>query len=1622
MDIKLREIATKAAGTYFIVNDNSAVETIAEVSKLRLMFISSEFGVVNTVVLFQQGDVASFRKVFGRSTRAMEKKGNYSLKAAEEALEGGALAVMNLRPFDAKLDKLSVTGLSATNKKTENREAPYTSLFNTNMLWTVTPKFMPKQLSEKHLLNIATIGTSDISVFFTVASDSDVAELTSEGAETIRNTSLEIDDYPALDPDMQLKKTFVKCYVFNNTFDPKTVGTNKYYGHLFDANGNLDLTKLDELCSISESGFNRSFVGSLIPNLKSETDSVLSIDQIINQSYAETGLVAYINDDVLEADNLDVIDFDGSSFYDEEGNILPNAAETMLSHIVPRAITKKFVQYPPLMTEVEPQSEQEIIFETEKLTDTEFVGVFEQGIRVGDQIKGANGSLVEVTGIEILEEDVPAVDPTKPKDKFPITVVSSANGEIVLTNKATGETVNSGDEVEEDTVLIAKFTPNQDIIFDNFLVNGESIAVNPAEIYVSQATEISVDSHYAQFTVTFEQPEHGTVTVSDALGTITSGDKIDKYTELEIAVEVEEGYELKDILANGISLGSESGVKGTVTSDLNIEVVIEPKKLKVTVEQNQNADITIKRGDVEVPAGSLVDYGTALTIEVTPHNYFKVTSVKINDEVFNESKIEMTATTDIAISAVVEQIMNEVVMNGTVNGTFNVTDAEGNTITSGSEVEQGTELMIVPQPSENYQVKSITVNGQPVVDNKFTLLEDSTIDVQFEIIKCTITKVAPEHGLFTVYNDASEEVESEGTINKGTTATIVCKPDAHYEIDKVTVNDAELEVEGENATFVVTELQNTIKVTFKTIIRKVTIVKNDHVEDIRLFTVDGETKTPVDIEKGIVDGTEVYIEAVPSEGYDISEILVGDVKLSETGIVEITSDVTITASAIAKQFPVTFNENFENGSIEVYKLISEVTRSSEPSRVKLNQGDKVEYGSVIEIDVYPNEHYKLQSLTVGCDSLAIDEEPYRYTVTKDIEISAAFALKTWSISFPNLVSNGTFELQDADGNKLTSPAEVTETKVYKIIATPDENYRIDILTIGGKPVEDVNNVTFTANAQIVCQFARKTATVNFTKTGEGNLIVSNNSVPLADGGSVNFGEDILITATPAEGYELKQILVNGAETSQTRITVAEDTYSIEAVFEKINYTVSWNEDENASVVVNKNNSTEEHVDNNSSVPYETPIELYVLPAEGYQSTIKVNGVDYDTYKSEHGDPEHPNVIIVKENIVFEIETTKKIVNYNVGLKNAGSGVETQELQIMKEDGSFEPLAQTSVPEGSVIKIVATPAEGYELSYKVDGQPLSEYAVGDKAAPEGVTDAFTVRDEAEIEVTAELKKQVVSWTEPLPQHVTEFRISSLDPETSQTEEVTNGGQVKYGSMLTITATPSDGYICIAKIGDKVIFDSSKGYNPSTVVNEDVMIDITEEVIQYTVSYDEQLPEHVTAFSLEKKQGDNFVEIANNVKVDHGAIIAIHELETEAGYKAKVKVDGETVYSPEEGITNEITITKDTVFVIEVSEETFIVELPLPSQMDKALEEVRFFTTPEETESYDLQDPLPYGSELYHPTAIFGNAYPDATATFYFNGQTLDEYAVGDKASSQPGGFKLIENVKVTITVENGEPRN
>lgn len=93
----------KSSGIYRYVFDRTELSSSTEQS-LRLVVGACEQGPFNTPVYFDSKE--EFVKVFGPISRRMERKGVFFNRLAQQALDGGPILALNLKPFDQEYTKM----------------------------------------------------------------------------------------------------------------------------------------------------------------------------------------------------------------------------------------------------------------------------------------------------------------------------------------------------------------------------------------------------------------------------------------------------------------------------------------------------------------------------------------------------------------------------------------------------------------------------------------------------------------------------------------------------------------------------------------------------------------------------------------------------------------------------------------------------------------------------------------------------------------------------------------------------------------------------------------------------------------------------------------------------------------------------------------------------------------------------------------------------------------------------------------------------------------------------------------------------------------------------------------------------------------------------------------------------------------------------------------------------------------------------------------------------------------------------------------------------------------------------------------------------------------------------
>ncbi len=465
--------------------------------------------------------------------------------------------------------------------------------------------------------------------------------------------------------------------------------------------------------------------------------------------------------------------------------------------------------------------------------------------------------------------------------------------------------------------------------------------------------------------------------------------------------------------------------------------------------------------------------------------------------------------------------------------------------------------------------------------------------------------------------------------------------------------------------------------------------------------------TGADNLKAVPYGTKLTITATPAEGYELVALTANGLDILESKSFEVTGYTEIKATFAKKSFAVTFAKEGE-GTITA-------TGAS-----NLNS---VAYGTELTINATPAEGYELTALTAnGTDILATK----KVTVKEAVEVKATFTKKAFAVSLTK-VGEGTITATGA--SNLNSVAYGTELTIN---ATPAEGYELTALTANGTDILASKKVTVKEAVEVKATFSKKTFTVTLEKVGVGELSTTGtdnlNKVP--------YGTELTIIATPAEGYELKSIVVDGVNITATKKVVIKDNVTVKATFTKKTFTVTLTKEGEGTITVTG-------ASNLNAVTYGTELTIVATPAAGYElQSLVIDGVVNITATKK---------VVVTDNVTIKATFAKK--NFAVSLTKEGEGTIT----------ATGASNLNSVAYGTELTINATPAAGYELTaLTANGTDIL------------ATKKIVVKDNLTVKATFEKKTFAVTLT------------SNEHGEITIVEPV-NLKAVPYGTTLTVKAT-------------------------------------------------------------------------------------------------------------------------------------------------------------------------------------------------------------------------------------------
>lgn len=795
----------------------------------------------------------------------------------------------------------------------------------------------------------------------------------------------------------------------------------------------------------------------------------------------------------------------------------------------------------------------------------------------------------------------------------------------------------------------------------------------------------------------------------------------------------------------------------------------------VIIEQNEHADISLSVGGQPLVSGTKVEKGTTVSVAATPHEGYELECIKVNGVVIEGNTFEMESDCTVSVS-VKEKAAEKFKVEYSAEGQGTLTVKNGETsIASGDEIDKDATLSCVVAPADGYNLKSLMVNGietKPDADGKFTVEVTGNIEIKavFEKTEPTVTKykvtIEQVDHIKIILKDkkSGKEIASGAEVASGTEIKVETVIVDSYELTGIYVNGNEIV----GSSFIVTE-ESVVKAEVRP---KVGGSVNYTVRILGVsfarFYVFDEAGNKVTNNTSVPAGTKLRVDVTPDEGYYLDCIKVNDEAIEgNTFIVEgdCTISVVINEKTATEKFKVEYTTE-GGGSLTVKNGDAEVA-----------SGDEVEKGTTLACQVSAGDGYKLKTLTVNDVEMPTDAAgKFTVEVTEAVVIKAVFEKEPSEFTvIIEQVENVSITLSAESIGEIESGSAVAEGTVVAITATAAEGYEVEGIYVNDMPIQGLM-FTVRGDCRVRAEVRQKEAppamyavTVR-TQPNVTVTLIDKDGDEISAGTLLPEGTVVKVSAIAAEGYELEGIYLNGAPLEGDTFTVSElsEVYAVAKTVEPTQFSVNFSTSGGGAV-----NAT---VDGNpvlagDKVESGKTLVITCEAADGYMlGSISVNS------RSVTLGAEDRIETIVDSDMEIEVDFREpKNVYFSV------RALAADHVTVRITDYKEPPLVDRgALQEGSKVTVLPTPDEGYEVEgIYVNGEKLHG-------------DSFTVRRLSEIEVKVRKTEGETPEVAKYAVRVTERENVTVKLTDDSGNEIAPGSTLPVGTLVTVTATPAEGY--------------------------------------------------------------------------------------------------------------------------------------------------------------------------------------------------------------------------------------
>lgn len=533
-------------------------------------------------------------------------------------------------------------------------------------------------------------------------------------------------------------------------------------------------------------------------------------------------------------------------------------------------------------------------------------------------------------------------------------------------------------------------------------------------------------------------------------------------------------------------------------------VILYPHEIEVSWEGE---------GDVTPDGGSMRFY-ESMDLRIEPADGWTVGSVTVDGEAVEPRDDTYSLTVSAFDFSATEFHVVFVQDEPPETHIVTVTSTDGGSISpSGAvEVADGGSVSFTIRPDGGYRLDSLEVDGTSVASGVGSYIlsdvrADMTVHAVFE--RSSGPGPTPQPDRYTVTASASEggSISPSGstTVYGGGSVTFTITPDEEHALSRLLVDGEPVTVAGNTYTLRDIRADHTVHAVFE---ESESPEPETHMVTIT-STANGTVTPSGTVEVG--DGEDLTLTIVPDDGYRLGSLTVdGTSVASDMGtytLRDITTDHTVHAAFV--EVPVVSHTVTATAS---------VGGSISPSGTII-----VEEGQNLTFTITADSGYRLSGLTVDGDSVEPLDGTYTLeNVTSDHTVHAEFERIPAPVTHTVTISH--------TGNGTVAPTGsvvVGDGEDLTITMAPDEGHHIASVLVDGVPVEAEDGRYTLENIT-----ADRTVRVSFEKDGPVTHTVA---VTASEGGSISpsgtmtveDGDDILFTITPAEGHRLSQLLVDG---------------------------------------------------------------------------------------------------------------------------------------------------------------------------------------------------------------------------------------------------------------------------------------------------------------------------------------------------------------------------------------------------------------------------------------------------------------------------------------------------------------